>query len=587
MAVDRSGPGVRLTLLPASDFTQDGGIPLDLGDRLLSFEFEDAAGKRQSKATFELDNHDLLFFDEDRLGLLGGGVLMVSWGYQGRMGLPRVVTIKKVRGFTRLKIEGVDAGGALDMVERVRVWGNKTRSDVVREVAEEYGIAGDALNIEDTPIVYEVISQTGETDSRFLRRLARLEGFEFWVDVDGMHWHEQRLGEPPLHRFVYNVGNDTEPPGSIIGEPSLDVDLVRRVGRSSSKSRDPDTKEDAGHDSTSDNTDRDTSSNATQTVAPEQTAREDIDPETGRGTVITPGGNDDTERAALKRVKAKMLSRFGKGDDNSRGVAGQRRGGYLSAVGGAKPLTIDEYGMTSAELLDRGRGLQGIRINPGTLDSRLVSSDDFRVGGGVLGSMVTDSLKETASAAVFAEPPLDPREAKRRAEARYKLAERKAVKMKFTIVGDASVKAGTVCEVGGIGKRFSGEYYIRKANHKIRGGSGYTVDLEVTGDGINKGEPGKAVPKGPAALLKDNPNYEIVDGKVRLKPFVSTLTGGGSFQRTETVEVSPEGETQFTLEEQRNQDVTSWIQQPSQTIGDADPVEAGQKAWRIQRSKGG
>ena len=38
--LDRSAPGVRITLLP--DEQAEGGEPLDLGDRIIAFTFEDA-----------------------------------------------------------------------------------------------------------------------------------------------------------------------------------------------------------------------------------------------------------------------------------------------------------------------------------------------------------------------------------------------------------------------------------------------------------------------------------------------------------------------------------------------------------------
>ena len=82
--IDRSGPGVRLTLLP--DERAESGEPLDLGDRLISFSYEDSE-RRADKVSLQLDNFDLSLFDREEL--MGGAVLEVSWGYAGNMAPPR------------------------------------------------------------------------------------------------------------------------------------------------------------------------------------------------------------------------------------------------------------------------------------------------------------------------------------------------------------------------------------------------------------------------------------------------------------------------------------------------------------------
>ena len=52
--------------------------------------------------------------------------------------------------------------------------------------------------------------------------------------------------------------------------------------------------------------------------------------------------------------------------------------------------------------------------------------------------------------------------------------------MEASLAGDPSIRAGTTLKVEGIGKRFSGNYYITKAKHAI-GDEGYTLKLELTG----------------------------------------------------------------------------------------------------------
>jgi len=54
------------------------------------------------------------------------------------------------------------------------------------------------------------------------------------------------------------------------------------------------------------------------------------------------------------------------------------------------------------------------------------------------------------------------------------------VEVEASVAGDPSIRAGSTLKVEGIGKRFSGNYYITKAKHAI-GDEGYALRLELTG----------------------------------------------------------------------------------------------------------
>ncbi|MCA9529334.1 MAG: phage late control D family protein, partial [Myxococcales bacterium] len=196
--VDRSAPGVRITLLP--DEQAEGGEPLDLGGRIIAFTFEDAE-RKADQVSIQLDNFDLSLFDREDLA--GGAVLEVSWGYPGNMAPPRRVVVRKLKGFTTLTLEGRATSVLMDRESKTRAFENMSRADVARAVAEEHGYEGTLVDVEDTGEVLEVINQTGETDARFLRRLASREEFEFYVDDGGFHFHERRQSAAPTHVFTW------------------------------------------------------------------------------------------------------------------------------------------------------------------------------------------------------------------------------------------------------------------------------------------------------------------------------------------------------------------------------------------------
>ena len=72
-------------------------------------------------------------------------------------------------------------------------------ADVVREIAAEHGYEGEFLDVEDTGEVLDTISQSAETDARFLRRLAAREEYEYFVDDTGFHWRSRDQAGAPTH----------------------------------------------------------------------------------------------------------------------------------------------------------------------------------------------------------------------------------------------------------------------------------------------------------------------------------------------------------------------------------------------------
>ncbi len=229
-SVDRSAPGVRITVLPNE--RAPVGEPLDLDGRILGFTFEDAE-RKANQASIELDNFDLSLFE--RAELMGGATLEVSWGYPGNMAPPRRVVVKKLKGFQTLTVEGQATSVLMNRDAKTRSWTNKSRSDVVKEIAAEYGYEGRFLDVEDTDEVLDTINQTAETDARFLRRLAAREEFEYFVDDGGFHWRSRDQATAPSHVLTWF----SDPTRGDVLSVSVESDLARRTGRVSVRGRDP------------------------------------------------------------------------------------------------------------------------------------------------------------------------------------------------------------------------------------------------------------------------------------------------------------------------------------------------------------
>lgn len=234
---------------------------------VLSFEYHD----RESKVDlvkFVIANNDLTHLD-DPIWKKGQRIL-VRWGYPGRMSPERAAIVTSVKGFQQLVVEAKAESVLMNKLVRSRLFENTKRSDVVRQIAQENGYSGAALFVEDTEHVFESISQARLTDAQFLQRLARLEGFEFFVDFDGFHWHRRQVEQRPARRYVWS----RDPFGEILSI-HVDNDITGKPGRTRMRGRNPIEGSDIDEQS----------GTSTSTEAALAEVYEVIDPVTGEGSI--------------------------------------------------------------------------------------------------------------------------------------------------------------------------------------------------------------------------------------------------------------------------------------------------------------
>lgn len=213
------------------------GELVDLTPRVLTFEYEDHESKTD-KLRLTVNNFDLSNFDDPVFR--HGARLNVSWGNGVDSAPMREVVVRKVTGGIVLNVEGDDRAVEMDTQKKRRTFENVSRSDIVRTIATENGWA--QPTIEDTDEVFFAVNQANLTDAQMLRKLAALEGFEFFVDFDGLHWHRRKTDQAPARTLTYYAANP-EAAGEIISF-NVENDITRKPGRVKVKSRDPMTKED-------------------------------------------------------------------------------------------------------------------------------------------------------------------------------------------------------------------------------------------------------------------------------------------------------------------------------------------------------
>lgn len=208
---------------------------LDLSNKVLSLSFTDAE-RKADKLMLTVDNFDLSNFDDPIWA--HGNIIEFSYGYSSDLAPVREAVIRKVTGGTTLTIEAHSKDVIMDRLKRRLSYDNVKRSDVVRQIAIRNGYVGESAIIEDTKEIFPLITQSNLTDAQMLRKLANLEGYEFFVDFDGLHWHRRDVEQAPIRNIEYYYGPESE----VIGF-TVDNDITRRPGRVRVRSKNPLTKE--------------------------------------------------------------------------------------------------------------------------------------------------------------------------------------------------------------------------------------------------------------------------------------------------------------------------------------------------------
>jgi hypothetical protein len=93
--------------------------------------------------------------------------------------------------------------------------------------------------------------------------------------------------------------------------------------------------------------------------------------------------------------------------------------------------------------------------------------------------------QRNATASVRPTAVTTPSQVRREAAARHRRAERATIKLSMQVVGDPTLRAGTVVEVRGISSLLSGRYYLDEVKHSVSS-SGYACDLKLTRDGTGR-----------------------------------------------------------------------------------------------------
>ena len=107
-----------------------------------------------------------------------------------------------------------------------------------------------------------------------------------------------------------------------------------------------------------------------------------------------------------------------------------------------------------------------------------------QMGDQVSGSDLTKKAFGRAIASIVDSPIFDQGEAKQIAEAQLNRTALALITGEGSCIGRTDLKPGQVIRMQGLGKRFSGQYYVTGVKHRLRPDQGYITTFEVKRNGV-------------------------------------------------------------------------------------------------------
>lgn len=159
-----------------------------------------------SKAEFDVSDYDLEYQEVFREGT----TITIEMGYlEGDFyiftGEISIIDYKfPADGNPILKVKCNSRAKELMEEQKQVVWQDKSRSQVVKEIAESYGLKA---YVKATKAIHSFQSQTGITDAAFIRKLADQEGYLFNVRGDTLYWGPEGTDREEKRILNYRTGD--------------------------------------------------------------------------------------------------------------------------------------------------------------------------------------------------------------------------------------------------------------------------------------------------------------------------------------------------------------------------------------------
>ena len=209
---------------PTVLFQVNGEPAPEITEARISFKYTDRIGKRNT-ALIVLADPNRLFRDG---GLQPDDHYLVAWGYPGNFSRPRDLVLKEWTcndddKFPKVVLTLQDTGkspkvGAKDQSaitelhknHESRHWGMVMSSDIAKLIASRHGLTAIVENSDDMDDVAHV-QPMNTSDYAYLRRLAEIIDWEFFIENGRLYYRNKPYSEPPRQEFYFlpQKGNDT------------------------------------------------------------------------------------------------------------------------------------------------------------------------------------------------------------------------------------------------------------------------------------------------------------------------------------------------------------------------------------------
>ena len=231
--------GVRLQLFIGP--TIPVPAPYPVVDALDSLEVTNRDHQRDGfQMTFSLGKDSLLDYGLLSSGLLdppGRVIVMVLINALPQVLIDGMITNHQVQprnqaGQSRLAITGEDISLQMDLEEKSATYPNQPDFGIVTQIVASYGLLPDVTTTTKVPVETEQIPTQQDTDLRYVQKLARNNGFVFFVEptdipmINRAYWgpdHRQGMAQTPLNT---NMGSATNVERKTIARDTAGLSLA-------------------------------------------------------------------------------------------------------------------------------------------------------------------------------------------------------------------------------------------------------------------------------------------------------------------------------------------------------------------------
>ncbi|NIM95758.1 MAG: hypothetical protein GTO18_18820 [Anaerolineales bacterium] len=118
-------------------------------------------------------------------------------------------------GQSTLDVAAMDSTVLMNLEEKVRPWSNMADSDIASVIFGEYGFTTVVEQTQPSRQEVDVTTMQRGTDIRFLRKLAKRNGYECYVELNPLtgqvegHFHPPKLDRSPQDPLSINLGEAT------------------------------------------------------------------------------------------------------------------------------------------------------------------------------------------------------------------------------------------------------------------------------------------------------------------------------------------------------------------------------------------